>query len=412
MAISMALTDTKIKNAKPADKPYKLTDGRGLFPLIQPNGAKLWRFKYTFAGKEKLMAIGAYPDVPLKTARDLHQQARELLALGVDPMAQRQEVKAAQKASEEGSFAAVVRKWQEHYKAGVTQNHAEHVDRALTKYVLPAIGTKAINDITAPDLVEMIKDIEAKGAPVVARRALMTVGQVFRYGINHRLATRNPAAEIRPGEILKPHNVQNMPRVEERELPELIRAIDSYTGDEQTVLAIKLMALTFVRTKEMCGTRWEEIDFDAARWLVPKERMKKIKGSPRTPHIVPLSRQAVDVLRTLRAMNGDSEFVFPNQLYPVGHMGLRTMLNALYRMGYKGLMTTHGFRGVASTVLAEKSEFEEHHIEAQLSHLKRNKVAAAYNHAKYLPQRRALMQWWADYLDRVRQGAKVISIAS
>jgi integrase len=413
MAKSLALTEKKIKAAKPkpGNKVTKLTDGRGLFLLVQANGAKLWRFKYTFDGKPQEMSLGAYRDVSLATAREKHQAARKLLAADVNPMAQRKEQKLAQEALArgEGTFATVARKWQEEWTPKVSSRYGDNIENILTNDILPVLGAKAIDDIAAPDVVAMIKKIAKRGLTAVPRQALNWTSQIFRYGILEGLAKRNPAAEIKPRDILGTHKTKNRARVNERELPELLRAIDAYDHTVEARLALQLMVLTFVRSIELAATPWSELDLDAALWTIPGERMKM-----ETPHFVPLSRQAVEILRTLRDLNGNREFVFPNHRWRKrsnSHMAPNTMLKALYRMGYKGLMTTHGFRGVAATALAGQG-YDENHIEAQLAHLKRNKVAAAYNHAKYLPQRTQMMQEWADYLDRLRHGAKVIPFAS
>jgi integrase len=256
--------------------------------------------------------------------------------------------------------------------------------------------------IEAPELVGMTKAIEQRGARDIAKRALETTGQVFRFAIAHGYATRNPASEIRPSDILKSTRKVNYARVDARELPELLRTIEVYQGTHVTRLALKLMSLTFVRTSELIGAKWAEFDQETARWDIPSERMKM-----RTPHIVPLSRQALDVLATLRTLTGQRELLFPGDRNARKSMSNNTILKALERMGYKGRMTGHGFRGLASTILHEQG-YNHEHIELQLAHAPRNAVSAAYNHALYLEPRAKMMQGWADYLEQTQRGGKVL----
>lgn len=394
----MPLTNTEVLKAKPGPKPVKLTDGRGLYMLIQPTGSKLWRWKYRAAGKEKLMALGQFPDVSLAQAREKMSEARKLHAAGGDPMAERKAEKVAARTAAENSLATVARLWWAHWSPARNQRHAGYVLRRLELDVFPEIGTRPIDQITAPELVAMVKKIEGRGALDIAKRALQTVGQIFRYAIAHGLAVRNPAMDIKPTDVLKPRKKENYARLGAKEVPVLLRAIEAYAGAAITRLAMKLMALTFVRTGELIGARWEEFDLDAARWDIPAARMKM-----KTPHIVPLSKQAVEVLRTLHIVSGHSKLLFPGERDHDKSMSNNTILGALKRMGYAGRMTGHGFRGVASTMLHEEG-FDHAHIELQLAHIERNAVSASYNHATYLKQRSKLMQAWADHLDKLRSG--------
>ncbi|MRD45650.1 tyrosine-type recombinase/integrase [Caenimonas koreensis DSM 17982] len=394
----MPLTDTAIKKAKPGPKPVKLSDGQGLYLLVTETGSKLWRWKYRVDGKEKVMALGAYPDVGLAQARDAMGDARKLQASGADPMVRRKADKVARKLSAENSFAAVARLWWAHWKATRSDSHTAYVIRRLEADVFPAIGTRPVDAIEAPELVAMVKAIAERGALDIAKRALQTTGQVFRYAIAHGKAKRNPAADIKPGDILPARKKVNYARLDTKELPELLRHIESYQGAAVTRLAIKLMALTFVRTSELIGARWEEFDLDAKRWDIPAERMKM-----KTPHIVPLSAQAVNILKALHLISGHSPMVFPGERDHSKPMSNNTILGALARMGYKGRMTGHGFRGIASTLLHEMG-FNHAHIELQLAHQERDAVSAAYNHATYLRERAKMMQQWADYLDNCTTG--------
>ncbi len=396
----MALTIREIENAKPAGKPYKLTDGGGLCLLIAPSGAKLWRWRYYFEGKEKMMAFGEYPLVSLKDARELHFAARKTLAGGVDPMAERKaESEAKQREIEarlreaESSFEKIARKWWAVWSVGKSPRHADTVMRRLEADVFPAYGHKFIDAVTAADIRELMLSVAGREARDVAKRVHETTGQIFRYAIAHGIATRNPAADFKPRDILAQAKSENFARVDAKDLPELLARMDDYNGDAITRFAMKLMAYTFVRTSELIEAPWTEFDLDNARWIIPPERMKMD-----TPHIVPLSRQSVEVLRALKLLTGNGRLVFPGANDKNKPISNNTILYALYRLGYQGRMTGHGFRGLASTILNE-SGFDEPHVELQLAHMKRNKVAAAYNHAKYLKQRTVMMQWWADYLE-------------
>ena len=394
----MALSDTEIRKAKAKGNAYRMSDGGGLYLFVTAPGGKLWRWKYRFEGREKLMSFGSYPDVSLSLARERHVEARKLLASGTDPMAERK----AEKAAAENSFQSIARAWWEHWQDGKNLRHAVQVKRRIEADILPYLGARPIAAIEAPELVAMTKAIERRGARDIAKRALETTGQIFRYAIAHGYARHNPASEIRPGDILKSTRKVNYARVDARELPNLLRSTEVYQGTHVTRLALKLMALTFVRTSELIGARWAEFDLEACRWDIPAERMKM-----RTPHIVPLARQALDVLDTLRTLTGQSEWLFPGDRNARKSMSNNTILKALERMGYKGRMTGHGFRGLASTVLHEQG-FNHEHIELQLAHAPRNAVSAAYNHALYLEPRAKMMQEWADYLEQTQRGGKVL----
>jgi len=394
----MPLTDTAIKKIKSGAKPVKLSDGKGMYLLVNPAGSKLWRWKYRVLGKEKVMSLGAYPDVSLAQAREGMEKARKVLAAGDDPMVVRKADKVATRTAAENSFETVARKWWAHWKPARSEQHAGQVMRRFEANVFPHIGARPVSEVQAPELVAMLKVIESRGVNDLAKRALQTSGQVFRYAIAHGLATRNPAIDIKPSDVLASRQKKNLARIESRELPELLRHIEAYQGAAITRLALKLMAMTFVRTTELIGARWEEFNLDAARWDIPAQRMKM-----KTPHIVPLSVQAVNLLKTLHLITGHSVLLFPGERDHEKCMSNNTILKALERMGYKGRMTGHGFRGVASTLLHEMG-FDHAHIELQLAHQERDEVSAAYNHATYLTQRAAMMQHWSDYLDTCTTG--------
>ena len=407
----LALTIKEIDGAKPTHKPYKLADGGGLCLLIPPSGAKLWRWRYRVDGKEKMMALGEYPLVSLKEARERHSDARKALANGIDPMAERKaEGEAKQKEAEarqreaEHSFENVAREWWKWWLIGKSPRHADTTMRRMEADVFPSYGHKPINEVTAADVRQLMISVEKRDARDVAKRIHETTSQIFRFAIARDIATRNPAADFKPRDILAEAQTENHARVDAKELPELLVKMDEYNGDAITRLAMKLMTYTFVRTSEEIEAPWSEFDLDEARWTIPAERMKM-----KTPHIVPLSRQAVEVLRALKQITGHGHFVFAGARDKKKPISNNTILYALYRLGYRDRMTGHGFRGLASTILNEH-EFDEAHIELQLAHAKRNKVAAAYNHAKYLKQRTEMMQWWADYLDaKLAKGRKGLS---
>ena len=310
MGVNMALTDIAIKSTKPRESAFKLSDGRGLQLHITPQGSRLWRWAYRHEGKQKLMALGVYPDVSLAQARDKADLARKLLATGVDPMATRKSEKIARRLAVEDTFAAVAKKWWESWKAARSDSHTVYVWRRLEADVFPAIGKRPVAEIEAPELVAMMKAIEKRGALDIAKRALQTCSQIFRYAIAHGLAKRNPAVEIRPSDVLASRKKENYARLDSKELPELLRKIEVYNGSTVTRVAIKLMAMTFVRTSELIGARWDEFDLTHRRWDIPAERMKM-----RTEHRVPLSRQALEVLRTMEPLSGDSDLVFPSPNY-------------------------------------------------------------------------------------------------
>ena len=392
----MALSDVTVKNSKHSGKPAgdKLSDGGGMYLLVKAGG-KYWRMDYRFAGKRKTLALGTYPSISLAQARSAREDARQLLAQGIDPSLHRKAQKLQRSATHENTFQSVTGQWHEQWKIGKAQSTANVKWHRLENDVFPSIGPLPINDVTPAMLVAITKAVNARGARDVAERVLNACSQVFRYAIAHGAASRNPAKEIQPSDILPDRAVKNHARVSEAQLPDLLRAIYDYKGrgDWMTSYGLQLLALTFVRTSELVETPWGEIDFEKARWVIPAERMKMP-----TPHIIPLSRQALAIFQRLREMNGHREYVFYSARSESRHMSKGTMLQALYRMGYRGEMTGHGFRGLASTLLHENG-FNHEHIELQLAHMERNKVSASYNHAKYLEPRASIMQWWGDYVE-------------
>lgn len=398
----MKLTDPIIKAAKPKEKPYSLPDGHGLVLLVQPSGAKWWRYRYRFNATAKMLSVGTYPEVTLKEARNQQINFKELMSKGIDPSQHRQEQKHLEAIAAENSFESIARLWWTQWSAALNQRHAIYVMRRLEADIFPIFGRKPVTELTAPMLLIAIKKIEARGALDIAKRALTTCNQIMRYAVAHGLAERNPAADIKPSDVLRSTKKTNYARLDQKDLPELLQKIDAYDGQPLTRLALKLMALTFVRTSELIGARWDEIELDQKQWRIPAERMKM-----KSPHIVPLSKQAIAVLVKIKTLAVDEILLFPSERRNGKSMSNNTILYALYRLGYHSRMTGHGFRGIASTILHERG-YDHDHIELQLAHSKRDAVSASYNHALYLEPRSRMMQDWSNYLDAIRINASVI----
>lgn len=392
------LVDRALAAAQPNPlKPFNLPDGGGLFLQVQPNGKKLWYFKFPFARRQRMMGLGQYPEVSLREARDRRDEGRRLLRDGVDPLARRRGELATQAAQSTLSFKSIADEYLSKWRPRVKARTASYVVRRLDLDVYPKLGSKPIDAITKADLIELLQAVDAR-APEIARRLLRTLRQIFRYAVAMDRVERDPTAMIDAKVMFTQRKVTNFARIEAGELPLLLQRMGGYAGHVTTQIAMKLMVLTFVRTGELIGARWKEFDLDGAkpRWTIPAARMKMGR-----PHIVPLSNQAVALLRELQTHSGHREILFPGQRDHDKCMSNNTILKALERMGYKGRMTGHGFRGLASTILHEEGARAEY-IEAQLAHEKRDRTAAAYNHAIWLDQRTMLMQKWADYLDVVR----------
>jgi integrase len=400
------LKDTDCRNAKPRGNAYKLGDEKGMYLEVMPNGSRYWRLKYRIAGKEKRLALGVYPDVSLAEARAKRDEARRLISEGTDPGAVKQEKKRAAKIAAANSFEAITREWLEHIRSKWSDGHYTYTLRRYEAYVFPEIGNAPIAEINAPTLIAMARKIEAKGTIETTHKVLNSCGQVFRYAIASGLCERNPVADLK-GAIKPRPAPKHMNALTEKDLPDLLRKMGTYASDNggelQTQYALQLLALTFVRTGELREATWNEFDLDKAEWRIPAERMKM-----KAAHVVPLSRQAVEVLKDLKTLNGTYRLVFPG-VNPVRPMSKNTVLFALYRMGYRGRMTGHGFRAIASTILNEMG-FDADVIERQLAHSERNKVRAAYHRSEYLPQRREMMQQWADYLDSKKAGADMVPL--
>jgi len=402
----MPLSAVAIRNAKPGTKPRRLYDSGGLYLEVAPTGGRWWRFAYRYGGKRKLLSLGVFPDVSLVDARERRDEARKLLASGVDPSAHRKAEKRAAILRDANSFEAVGREWYGKQSAVWTARHADDVLRRLESNLFPELGDRPIAEITAPELLAAVRKVESRGAYDLAHRMLGVAGQVFRYAVTTHRCERDPSGDLRGA--LTPHKARNQAAIRPEELPALLKAIDRYPeiGERQTALGLRLLCLTFVRTTELIGAEWSEfrdLDGKAPTWEVPAERMKMKEA-----HIVPLSRQTVALLKELRAIAGNSRYVLPgrNRDKPVSN---NTLLFALYRLGYKGKMTGHGFRAVASSALNEAG-WRPDVIERQLAHKEPNKVRAAYNRTEYLPERQKMMQQWADMVDAYARGAAAVPL--
>lgn len=401
----MTLTDTACRNAKPKDKlkPIKLFDKRGLFLLCTPSGGKLWRLKYRFEGKEKLLSLGTYPDIPLAAARERREAARKLLAQGIDPGAARKEALA--KAEEDAlTFEAVARQWYEKKRPYWTPGTAERILRRLGKDLIPPLGGTPIKKVTPRDVLDAVGVIDERGHKETARRALQDCGSIFKYALANALIVADPMPATR-GAIIGAPAKHHASITDPKAVGGLMRALWGYEGSPVTRCALKLAALTFVRPGELRHAEWSEFDLDAGEWRIPAAKMKM-----KEQHIVPLSRQVKEVLEELRPITSIGCYLFPSERTIVRPMSENTINAALRRLGYsKDEMTGHGFRSTASTLLNEQG-WNRDAIERQLAHGERNGVRAAYNFAEFLPDRRKMMQAWADYLDALREGGKVVPL--
>jgi integrase len=394
----MPLSDVAIRNAKPRERPWKLSDGSGLYVLINPNGSKWWRFKYVYGGREKLLSVGVYPDVGLKQARAGSVDARRLLSGGIDPGAVRKAAKAAKKAQEHNSVEAFCRTWLAFRADEWTPGTLEAITASFENWVFPRIGSRPLAEVTPAEIRIVVEAIDASGAGETARRVFQRIRSVYKYAMQKQLVAADPTYALSPREIFKRWTVTHRAAVDESEAPALLRAIDGYTGDPTTRRALQLLLLTILRPAELRGALRTEFDLDGALWKVDGQRMKMKTARP---HLVPLSRQAVELVREILAEPSPSPYLFPSTFYPSKPISDGTLNSALARMGFKGTHTAHGGRTLFST-LANEGGWRGEWIEKQLSHEERDKVRDAYNNAQYLADRRELMQWWADRLDQLR----------
>jgi integrase len=397
------LTDPKCRTATSEGKTIrKLSDGGGLYLWVYADGRKYWRLRYWIAGTERSLSLGVYPEVTLKAARTKRESERKHLENKLDPSVERKADKLRGRIAHENSFECVAEEWVNKRAKVWVPSRARDVKRRLESNVYPHIGRRPISQITGSELLETVaRKIEGRGATDLAHRVISVCGQVFRYGVATGKCERDISTDIRGA--LTPHKKSRQAAVRQEELPALLRAIAGYDeiGDKQTRLALQLLALMFTRTNELIGAEWLEFNLEAALWTIPAVRMKM-----KLEHLVPLSVQAIAILNELKNIGGGSKFILPGRSRdkPVSN---NTLLFALYRLGYKGKMTGHGFRAVASTILNETG-YRSEVIERQLAHSERNEIRGAYNRAEYMPERKAMMQQWSDYLDEVQSTGKVI----
>jgi len=397
----MPLSDVTIRNTKPVTKPIKLYDGRGLYLIVTPTGSKWWRFRFKFDGKEKLLSLGIYPDISLKDARDRRDEARKLIANGVNPSENRKIQKLARADLVANSFEIVAREWFAKYSTSWAKNHSDRTIRRFERDIFPWIGGQPIAEINAPKLLEVVRRIEKRGALETAHRALANCGQVFRYAVATGRAERDPSSDLR-GALPPVKGTHFAATTDPRRVGEILRALDGYEGTLTVRCALRLAPLVFVRPGELRNAQWSDIDIDTAEWryLVTKTN---------TPHIVPLARQAIKILHELQPLTGNSRYVFPSARSYTRPMSDNAILAAMRRLGIeKDEMSGHGFRAVARTILDEVLGVRPDFIEHQLAHAVRDPNGRAYNRTAHLPERRKMMQQWADYLDKLKSGAEII----
>ena len=400
----MKLNDVAVRKAKPEAKAYKIADGGGLFLLVQPNGSKYWRLAYRFGGKQKLLALGVYPDVPLTLAREWRDEARKLLARDIDPSEYRKVQKTARKIKDANSFEAVAREWFVKHMAGKAESHKSKVIQRLENDVFPWMGSRPIADIKAPELLAVVRRTESRGALDTAHRIMQNCGQVFRYAVATGRAERDPSQDLKGA--LPPARQSNFASITEpAKVGELLRAIDGFKGTFPVKCALMLAPMLFVRPGELRKAEWAGFNLDNATWRYFVTKTK-------TEHSVPLATQAVAIVKELHALTGHGRYVFPGGRDPQQCMSEAAVNAALRRMGYdtKTEITGHGFRAMARTILAEELHQKPEVIEHQLAHKVPDSLGTAYNRTKFIKERTAMMQLWADYLDKLKAGAEVIPI--
>ncbi|HCM9177201.1 tyrosine-type recombinase/integrase [Enterobacter hormaechei] len=396
----MKLNARQVDNAKPKDKPYKLADGGGLYLLVNPNGARYWRLKYRVAGKEKLLALGVYPDVTLADARAKRDEAKRGIAGGIDPSEAKREEKIARELNVRNTFQEIACEWHSSKLYKWSEGYASDIMEAFNKDVFPYIGKKPISEIKPLELLNVLRRMEGRGATEKAKKVRQRCGEVFRYAIVTGRAEYNPAPDLTSA--MQGHESSHYPFLNAPELPAFFEALSRYSGSELVVLAARLLIITGLRTGELRGATWQEIDVDAAVWEIPAERMKM-----RRPHIVPLSLQAQAIIMRIREMTGRYPYIFPGRNDPRKTMSEASINQVFKRIGYAGRVTGHGFRHTMSTILHEQG-YNTAWIETQLAHVDKNSIRGTYNHAQYLDGRREMLQWYADYMDVLEHGENVV----
>jgi integrase len=408
----MPLTDAACKNAKTKDKPYKLADGGGLHLLVKPNGGRYWRMKYRHAGKEKLLSFGVYPDVSLLEARGKREAARKLLDADTDPAADRAEKKRLSEDLAAQTFERLAREWHGNKLSTWHETTARDTLRRLENDIFPQIGDMPISSITHRHMIAALRKIESRGSVEVAHRVKATCARVFSYANQQGIENRNPAADLK--DVLKPVQSGHFAAITADELPTFLAAMNRNNARlfMPTRIALQLMMLLFVRTSELITTPWSEIDLESGEWVIPWQRMKRGKltvNPDKTNHHVCLSSQALALLRELHKLTGGSVYLFPNQRDHEKPMSNGAILMALRRLGYQNKMTGHGFRALAMSTIKEKLGYRHEVVDRQLAHAQKDKVASAYDRAQFLAERKKMMQEWADYLDAIAAGGKVVT---
>ena len=402
----MKLNDRQIKNAKPAEKPFKLNDGKGLYLYINTSGGKLWRFDFSYNGKRKTLSIGKYPTVSLVEARQAAENARRLLVSGQDPSEAKQQEKRERQAAALNTFEAIARRWHSDNLIRWKENHAARVLRYFETDVFPVIGEMPIQEIRVSDIKTVLDGVMARGVNNTAEKIREWTGAIFDYAVMLEIVETNPAYSLR--KYIPAKQTDHRPALPREELTEFFRRLILAEIDPQNRIALILNMLTFLRSTELRGGQWNEIDFDAAMWTVPAQRMKHEKTAPKPPHAVPLADWTLELLAELKELTGNTPFLFPSRTKTDGFISDATISRIIERMGYKGRVTPHGFRSLASSVLNEQG-FNPDAIERQLAHIENNKIRAAYNRADYLNERKEFMQWYSDFLrERYNQALQLI----
>ena len=402
----MKLNDRQIKNAKPAEKPFKLNDGKGLYLYINTSGGKLWRFDFSYNGKRKTLSIGKYPTVSLVEARAAAENARRLLVSGQDPSEAKQQEKRERQAAALNTFEAIARRWHSDNLIRWKENHAARVLRYFETDVFPVIGEMPIQEIRVSDIKTVLDGVMTRGVNNTAEKIREWTGSIFDYAVMLEVVETNPAYSLR--KYIPAKQTDHRPALPREELTEFFRRLILAEIEPQNRIALILNMLTFLRSTELRGGQWNEIDFDAAIWTVPAQRMKHEKTAPKPPHAVPLADWTLELLAELKELTGNTPFLFPSRTKTDGFISDATISRIIERMGYKGRVTPHGFRSLASSVLNEQG-FNPDAIERQLAHIENNKIRAAYNRADYLNERKEFMQWYSDFLrERYRQALQLI----
>ncbi|EJN5010628.1 tyrosine-type recombinase/integrase [Escherichia coli] len=384
----MPLNDMQIRRAKPEAKAYTLGDGQGLSLLVEPNGSKSWRFRYRYAGKPKMISLGVYPTITLAEARSRRDEARKIVAEGKNPSEVRKEQKLALRIQSENAFEKIAREWHQMKSAKWSAGYASDIIEAFQNDIFPYVGARPVGEIKPLELLNVLRKIEKRGALEKMRKVRQRCSEVFRYAIATGRAEFNPAADL--SSALEVHKSNHFPFLKSDEIPDFLRALDSYTGSRLVQIATKLLMVTGVRTIELRAALWQEFDLDNAIWEIPAERMKM-----RRPHLVPLSTQALGFLNELKSMTGNYRYVFPGRNVPNKPMSEASVNQLIKRIGYAGKLTGHGFRHTLSTILHENG-FNTAWIEMQLAHVDKNSIRGTYNHAQYFEKRKVMMQWYSD----------------